>query len=91
VEEEELAGARESLTGSILLAAENPESRMSRLAKNELNFGREVPLEEVADRVQAVTSGEISALAAELLAPGGLAVTVLGPADEDALHREMYR
>ena len=89
VSETELAHAKENLTGSILLAAENPEQRMARLARNELHFGRYVPLEEVAEKVEAVTSAEVSALAARLLAPHTLSVTALGPAELDELAAEM--
>lgn len=89
VSEQELADSKENLRGAILLAAENPESRMSRLARNEYNFGRDVPLTEALAQVDAVTREDLASLAAELLAPGNLGATVLGPVDEDALPREL--
>ncbi|MFH1033577.1 MAG: pitrilysin family protein [Pseudomonadota bacterium] len=89
VSEQELADSKENLRGAILLAAENPESRMSRLARNEYNFGRDVPLKEALAQVQAVTQEDVASLAGELLAPGNLAATVLGPVDEDALPGEL--
>ena len=89
VSQEELADAKENLTGSILLAAENPENRMSRLARNEINFGRDIPLEEVVAQVEAVSAEDVSRLAGELLTPEGLSATVLGPADADELAKEM--
>ena len=84
----ELADAKENLTGSILLAAENPESRMTRLARNEHHFGRVVTLDEVVEQVEGVTTEEISVLAADLLDSGNMGVTVLGPVDEESLVRE---
>lgn len=89
VSPQELADSQENLTGAILLAAENPESRMSRLARNEYNFGRDVPLAEALEQVQAVTQEDLSRLATELLDQRRLAATVLGPVDEDALRREL--
>jgi predicted Zn-dependent peptidase len=89
VSEQELADSKENLRGAILLAAENPESRMSRLARNEYVFGRDVPLEEALAQVEAVTREDLASLAADLLAPQNLGATVLGPVDESALTREL--
>ncbi|MEW5913648.1 MAG: pitrilysin family protein [Thermodesulfobacteriota bacterium] len=85
---EELAHAKEHTKGSILLAAENPENRMARLARNEFNFGREVTLEEVAAAVEAVSVDDIIRLAARCLDPARLGVTVLGPVDAESLPKE---
>lgn len=86
---QELADAKENLTGSILLSVENPETRMSRLARNEINFGRDMPVEDVVAQVEAVSAEDVSRLAAQLLTPGELSATVLGAADADELAREM--
>ncbi len=86
---QELMDAKDNLKGSILLATENPESRMSRLAKNELHFGRPIPLEEIMASIAAVSLADISRLAARCLDPAGLGVTVLGPLDEDRFRREL--
>jgi predicted Zn-dependent peptidase len=87
VSSEELEHAKESTKGSILLGAENPESRMARLARNEFNFGRTVPLEEVIEKIEAVELNDITNLAARCLDPDRLGVTVLGPADADQLQK----
>lgn len=89
VSDQELADAKENLTGSILLSAENPETRMSRLARNEINFGKDIPLEEVVSQVESVSAEEVSRLAAQLLTPGELSATILGAAAADELAREM--
>jgi predicted Zn-dependent peptidase len=85
----ELADAKESLKGSILLAAENPESRMSWLARNEYNFGRDVSLDEVMAQVEAVTARDLERLAAAMLDTTQLGVTVLGALDEDRIRAEL--
>jgi predicted Zn-dependent peptidase len=89
VAEHELSDAKESLKGSILLAAENPESRMSRLARNEFNFGRDVPVDEVVAQVEAVTAEDLERLAASMLDTAQLGVTVLGDVDEDSFRAEL--
>lgn len=89
ISEQELADAKENLTGSILLSVENPETRMSRLARNEINFGRDMPIEDVVAQVEAVSAADVSRLAAQLLTPGELSATILGAADADKLAKEM--
>jgi predicted Zn-dependent peptidase len=89
ISDQELTDAKENLTGSILLSVENPETRMSRLARNEINFGRDMPIEDVVAQVEAVSAEDVSRLAVQLLTPGELSATVLGAADADELAKEM--
>lgn len=88
VSEEELEHAKEHTKGSILLGAESPDSRMFRLARNEFNFGRDVPLEDVVAQIEAVQVSDLTRVAAQFLAPEKLGITVLGPADADGLTKE---
>ena len=89
VTEEELSDARDNLKGSILLASENPEARMSRLARNELHFGRIIDLEEIIAKIDAITLEDIHRMAGEILRNSNLGATVLGPLDQDKAAREM--
>src|SRR5262245_17639761 len=86
----ELARVKNQMKGNIVLGLETSDSRMSRLAKNEIYFGRDVPLEEVAAAVDAVTNDDVRRVAERLFRPGTLALTVLGdlkaqPLDERVL------
>jgi predicted Zn-dependent peptidase len=89
VSAEELSDAKDNLVSSILLASENPDTRMTRLARNEYNFGRAVPIQEVVGHIEAVTIEDVAELAASLLDPALLGVTVLGPVDQDAMAKGM--
>lgn len=62
---------------SLFLAGENLEARMTRNGRNEFYFGRDVPLDEVADAVSRVTRNEVAHLARELFGTG-LAGLVMG-------------
>jgi predicted Zn-dependent peptidase len=77
----EMQGAKDYLKGSIYLHAEDVEQRMVRLAKNEINFGRYIPLEELIDGLVKVTPEEVQALARELFQPEHWAVALLGPVE----------
>ncbi len=75
----ELAGAQEYLKGSLFLHAEDVEQRMLRLAKNEINFGRYIPLEEVVAGLSSVTGPEVQELAREFFRAEHWGLAVLGP------------
>jgi predicted Zn-dependent peptidase len=74
----ELARAKTQMKGNMLLGLETSDSRMSRVAKNEIYFGRDVPLEEVAAGIDAVSNDDVIRVARRLLRPDALALQVLG-------------
>jgi predicted Zn-dependent peptidase len=75
---EELARAKTQMKGGLLLGLETSDSRMSRIARNEIYFRRDVPLEEVAAGVDAVSNDDVVRVARAMFRPQALAVTVLG-------------
>ena len=74
----ELTRVKNQLKGGMLLGLETSDARMSRLAKNEIFFGRDIPLEEIAASIDATSNDEIVALAGELIRKESLAVAILG-------------
>jgi len=81
VEESELKGAIEYTKGSLLLASESADNDMVRNAQNEMHFGGDVPLEEIIEKIEAVTADDIRELADELINPAKMTYTLLGPVD----------
>ncbi len=75
---EELARVKNQLKGNLLLGLETSDSRMSRIAKNEIYFGADVTPQQVAARIDAVSNDEIIALAAQLLRIDQMGITMLG-------------
>ncbi len=75
----ELRDAKEYTKGSMLLAAENTDNQMVRLAQGEINFGRHIPLADVVERIETVQAEDIQALAADLFRNDPFVLTVLGP------------
>src|SRR6266513_202972 len=76
---EEVARAKESLKGSLMLALETPGSRMTKLARSEQYFGRQITLDEIIADVDAVRGEDVRRLAQDLLVPDRLAVAAIGP------------
>jgi predicted Zn-dependent peptidase len=80
VDDEELWTARMQLRGQHMLASENLNTRMSRLATQELYFGRHIDEDEVLRRINAVTIEELREFIDRALPPalGQIAVSVTG-------------
>jgi len=81
IEPEELQRAKDYLKGSLLLSLESTMSRMSNLARQEMYFGRYISLDEIAQRIDAVTSDELLEIARDVFNTQQIALTVLGPRD----------
>lgn len=75
----ELDRAKRSLSGHIVLALEGMSARMNRIARNELIFGRDIPVEESLAKIEAVTETQIRDLAARSLTPDLVSTTAIGP------------
>lgn len=75
---EQLEAAREQLKGNLLLSLESSDNRMSRLAKNEIYFGTPLPLSEIMEGFDHVTSDSILELANEILDNDALTLVMLG-------------
>ena len=75
---EELENAKEQLKGNILLSLESSDNRMTKLAKNEIYFGRYQPLMEIVKGIDQVTPGSILELSAELIDDNYLTLVLMG-------------
>jgi predicted Zn-dependent peptidase len=85
---DELQRTKNQIKGSMLLGLETSDSRMSRIARNEIYFHRDVPLAEIAAGVDAVTNDAVVRVAQGMFAPGALAVTILGDLKDERLDAE---
>ena len=82
LEPAELDGAKQQLKGQLMLALENPASRMHRLAGFILNDDRYRRLDEVLTAIDAVTHAEVCAVAREFFGPERQTVVELGGATD---------
>ena len=78
----ELERAKENLKGRLLLSLESTSNRMSRLGKGVVTGSQLLTTDEVIERIEAVDAAEVSALAAQLLAPERLSAAGIGPNEE---------
>jgi predicted Zn-dependent peptidase len=79
----ELTRSRENLKGRVVLAMESTGARMSHLGTSLLHEMPILSMDEVIERIDAVTLADLESLAAELFAPQRLSIACVGP-DEQA-------
>lgn len=87
---QELARAKGQLKGSMLLGMESTESRMNRLARNEIYFGRDIPLEELASGIDQVTNDQVVELASSFFRTDRMGMVVLGDLQGRELGPEVW-
>jgi predicted Zn-dependent peptidase len=75
----ELQTIKDNLKGSVLLASDDVESRMSSIAKNEIFFGKYVQVEEVCRLIDEVTPQDVRRMARKLLSSNNRSLVALGP------------
>ncbi|HEV8524207.1 MAG TPA: pitrilysin family protein [Terriglobales bacterium] len=85
---EELRRTKEQLKGSLMLSLESTTARMSNLARQEMYFDRFFSLDEIIERIEAVTADELVEIAQDIFRADNVAVTVLGNLDGLKIGRE---
>jgi predicted Zn-dependent peptidase len=76
---DELARAKENLKGRVVLALESTGARMNRLGSEILAGAPLLSLDEVVERIEAVSLGDLAALVAELWPAERLSAAGIGP------------
>ncbi len=75
---EELEIAKENLIGGLILSLESTSSRMGRIARNELYFGKQFDVQETIKGIEKVNSPTLLSLARETFNPKKMNVVILG-------------
>jgi predicted Zn-dependent peptidase len=82
VTQSELRRAKDHLRGSILMGGEGTGSRMSQIARQEMYFGRLVPIEEAIEGIESVDAEQVQSLAIDMFERRALSMTLLGRIDQ---------
>lgn len=87
VDDAALRRAKESLKGGIMLSLESTGSRMFKLARSELYFGRQFELDEILGRIEAVTAEDMARVASRAFTADQMAMAAIGPFGTQAASR----
>ncbi|HOJ52405.1 MAG TPA: pitrilysin family protein [Syntrophales bacterium] len=91
VTDRELTNAKELVKGNYLLSMENTDTRMSRLARSEIYFGRHLSEEEILRGVDMVKAEDLQALAREIFSFDLMTVAAIGPLCEREFFLDVMR
>jgi predicted Zn-dependent peptidase len=84
---EELDSNREQLKGGLLMALESTFTRMARMAKSMLYYGRIVPIDELITAIEGVTPADVQDFAQRMFTSDQCALLVFGPAEKRHIDR----
>jgi len=82
VSEEELAHTKDFIKSGMFLSMENMEAIMTRIARNEIYFGKYISLGEVVDSIDQVTGEDILRLGSKIFGRQELTFAGLGPLEK---------
>ncbi len=77
--EDEIERTKRNLAGNLVLSLEGMSSRMMRMSRNEMNHGREIPIEETLEKIEAVTNNDVIELSRRILPDDKISTTAIGP------------
>jgi predicted Zn-dependent peptidase len=70
---------KNQIKGSLVLSLESSNSHMSRIARQEMYYGKYVSMDDIIKGVEKVTAGQVQRLAQQLFSRENLSLTILGP------------
>ncbi|HEY3276501.1 MAG TPA: pitrilysin family protein [Syntrophorhabdaceae bacterium] len=82
ITDEELSFSKEHIKGNLFISLESSESRMGRLAKNEIYFGSYIPLKDTLRSIDSIRKLDVNEMGRLAFSdPDDLSLTVLGNVD----------
>ena len=86
VERNELERIKAQMKGSLMLSLESSHSRMNKLAKDELTYGRHTSLNSMLAHIDCVNVEQVFNVSRQYFRLDSLAITGLGPLASRSLH-----
>jgi predicted Zn-dependent peptidase len=87
----EIESAKEQMKGNFLLSMESTDVRMTRLAKNEIYFSRDIPFDEVVDNIDAVTDDDARTIACDMFRSDLMSMAVMGRVKQEDYSANLLR
>jgi predicted Zn-dependent peptidase len=79
ITEAEEMRVKNQIKGTLVLSLESSNSHMSRLARQEIYFGKYISIDDIIRGVEKVTSEQVQRLAQQLFTRDNLSLAILGP------------
>jgi predicted Zn-dependent peptidase len=75
----EEARVKNQIKGNLVLSLESSNSHMSRLARQEIYYGKYLSVDDIIKGVEKVTAEQVQQMAKQLFAAENISLAILGP------------
>jgi predicted Zn-dependent peptidase len=79
ITDEEVMRVRNQIRAGLLMSLESPSSRAGQLARQQILWGRPIPLQETVDRINRITADRVKQIARQVLDKGQFSLAGIGP------------
>ena len=79
ITDEEVIRVRNQIRAGLLMSLESPSSRAGQLARQQILWGRPIPLQETVDRINRITADRVKLIARQVLDKGAFSLAGIGP------------
>ncbi|MDO8358891.1 MAG: pitrilysin family protein [Devosia sp.] len=79
ITDEEVVRVRNQIRAGLLMSLESPSSRAGQLARQQILWGRPIPLQETVDRINRITADRVKQIARTIFETGSVSLAGIGP------------
>ncbi len=79
ISDEEVIRVRNQIRAGLLMSLESPSSRAGQLARQQILWGRPIPLQETVDRINRITADRVKLIARQIFEAGAVSLAGIGP------------
>jgi predicted Zn-dependent peptidase len=79
ITDDEVLRVRNQIRAGLLMSLESPSSRAGQLARQQILWGRPIPLQETVDRINRITADRVKQIARQVLDKGHFSLAGIGP------------
>ena len=79
ITDEEVIRVRNQIRAGLLMSLESPSSRAGQLARQQILWGRPIPLQETVERINRITADRVKQIARQVFDAGQVSLAGIGP------------
>ena len=81
ITDEEVVRVRNQIRAGLLMSLESPSARAGQLARQQILWGRPIPLQETVDRINRITADRVKQVAHQIFTSDKVSLAGIGPVD----------
>lgn len=79
ISEDEVMRVRNQIRAGLLMSLESPSTRAGQIARQQILWGRTIPLEETVERIDRITAERVKEIASQVFDTDKLSIAAVGP------------